>query len=223
MDHLASISSAFDCLKLSIKDGNVYRGYILLAANHPLPVRAAVTEISVMQLAAKGLPKRKRRKYRNHEKRLTTIKENMRQVITPSVNYSRPIATTNCVYELSIIHKNHIQMLDEMGRANFVRQNGYKSVYSIWKLYKCERLHCLLCFYTGMIFSRHCLEPVVSKIVIVDSLKLKLIATSWLFTSSVCPSWIFIVNIFLITILDRFRMAVDQLIAKTRVEYPFTK
>ena len=70
MDHLASISSAFDCLKLSIKDGNVYRGYILLAANHPLPVRVTVTEISVMQLAAKGLPKRKRRKYRNHEKTL---------------------------------------------------------------------------------------------------------------------------------------------------------
>ena len=35
----------------------------------------AVTEISLMQLAAGGLPKRRRRKYRNYEKRLTAIKE----------------------------------------------------------------------------------------------------------------------------------------------------
>ena len=34
----------------------------------------ADTEIRLMQLAARRLPKR-RRKYRNHEKRLTTIKE----------------------------------------------------------------------------------------------------------------------------------------------------
>ena len=53
-------------------------------------------EISLMQLAAGGLPKW-RRKYRKCEKRLTTIKENTRQVTTPSVNYSRPTATEwNC-------------------------------------------------------------------------------------------------------------------------------
>ena len=35
----------------------------------------AVTEISLMQLAAGGLPMRRRRKYRNYGKRLMTIKE----------------------------------------------------------------------------------------------------------------------------------------------------
>ena len=35
----------------------------------------AVTEISLMQLAAGQLPKRRIRKYRNHGKRLTTINE----------------------------------------------------------------------------------------------------------------------------------------------------
>ena len=35
----------------------------------------AATEVSLIQLAAGGLPVRRRRKYRNHEKRLTTIKE----------------------------------------------------------------------------------------------------------------------------------------------------
>ena len=49
--------------------------------------------------------------------------------------------------------------------------------------------------HTGMIFSHHCLEPVVSRIVIVDTLKLEPIAFSRLFTSSVLPI-IFIVNIF---------------------------
>ena len=39
----------------------------------------AVTEISLMQLAAGGQPKR-RRKYRNYEKRFTTIKENYRYI-----------------------------------------------------------------------------------------------------------------------------------------------
>ena len=33
------------------------------------------TEVSLMQLAAGGLPVRRRRKYRRHEKRLLTIKE----------------------------------------------------------------------------------------------------------------------------------------------------
>ena len=137
----------------------------------------------------------------------------MRQVTTLSVNYSRPIATTNCIYKLSILHK----ILDKMGRANFVRQNGYKSTYSVWKLYECERLHCLFVFsYTGMIFSHRCLEPVVSRIVIVDSLKLKLIATSW---SSVLPTLNFYYKHFFY-FETRFRMAIDQLITKTRVEHP---
>ena len=36
--------------------------------------KQAATEVSLMQLAARGLPRR-RRKYRNHENRLKTIKE----------------------------------------------------------------------------------------------------------------------------------------------------
>ena len=35
----------------------------------------AATEVTLMQVAAGGLPVRKRRKYRNHERRLVTIKE----------------------------------------------------------------------------------------------------------------------------------------------------
>ena len=35
----------------------------------------AATEVTLMQLAAGRLPVRKRRKYRNHERRLMTIKE----------------------------------------------------------------------------------------------------------------------------------------------------
>ena len=78
----------------------------------------AVTEFSLMQLAAGGLPKRKRRKYRNHEK--TYYKKNMRQVTTPSVDYVlkahghwveySQFSITNCIYKLSIIHTNHIQI-----------------------------------------------------------------------------------------------------------------
>ena len=46
----------------------------------------AATEVPLMQVAAGGLPVRKRRKYRNHERRLVTIKEKYEVVITPSVN-----------------------------------------------------------------------------------------------------------------------------------------
>ena len=35
----------------------------------------APTEVTLMQIAAGGLPVRKRRKHRNHERRLVTIKE----------------------------------------------------------------------------------------------------------------------------------------------------
>ena len=35
----------------------------------------AATEVTLMQVAARGLPVRKRRKYRNHKRRLMTIKE----------------------------------------------------------------------------------------------------------------------------------------------------
>ena len=48
---------------------NIYEAVTLFQSEQ------AVTEISLMQLAAGGLPKRRRRKYRNYEKRLTTIKE----------------------------------------------------------------------------------------------------------------------------------------------------
>ena len=48
---------------------NIYKAVTLFRSEQ------AVTEISLMQLAAGGLPKRRRRKYRNYEKRLTTIKE----------------------------------------------------------------------------------------------------------------------------------------------------
>ena len=52
---------------------NIYEAVTLFSSEQ------AVTEISLMQLAAGGLPKR-RRKYRNYEKRLTTIKENYRYI-----------------------------------------------------------------------------------------------------------------------------------------------
>ena len=35
----------------------------------------AATEVTLMQVAAGGLPGRKRRKYRKHERRIVTIKE----------------------------------------------------------------------------------------------------------------------------------------------------
>ena len=35
----------------------------------------AAIEVTLMQVAAGGLPERKRRKYRNHKRRLMTIKE----------------------------------------------------------------------------------------------------------------------------------------------------
>ena len=38
-------------------------------------IEQTATEVSVMQLAAGGLPVRRRRKYRRHEKRLLIIKE----------------------------------------------------------------------------------------------------------------------------------------------------
>ena len=38
-------------------------------------IEQTATEVSVMQLAAGGLPVRRRRKCRRHEKRLLTIKE----------------------------------------------------------------------------------------------------------------------------------------------------
>ena len=136
MGHLASIS-AFDCLKF-----NVYRGYILLAASHPLQTM---------------------------KKDLLLLKK-MRQVTTLTVNYSRPIATTNCIFELSIIHKNHIQILDKMGRANFVRQNPCILSENCTNVSVCIAYFFLFVFlsYIGMIFSHHCLEPVVSRIVIVS-------------------------------------------------------
>ena len=45
----------------------------------------AATEVTLMQVAAGRLPVRKRR-YRNHERRLVTIKGSTRWMITPSVN-----------------------------------------------------------------------------------------------------------------------------------------
>ena len=38
-------------------------------------IEQTATEVSLMQLAAGGLPVRRRRKYRRHEKRLLTINE----------------------------------------------------------------------------------------------------------------------------------------------------
>ena len=69
------------------------------------------------------------KEYRKCEKRLTTTKENTRQVTTPSVNYSRPTATgwnCNCLalqIVFTIIHKNYIQIYTH---ANFLRQNGIR-------------------------------------------------------------------------------------------------
>ncbi len=48
---------------------NIYEAITLFQSEQ------AATEVSLMQLAAGGLPVRRRRKYRNHEKRLATIKE----------------------------------------------------------------------------------------------------------------------------------------------------
>ena len=49
-------------------------------------IEQTAIEVSLMQLAAGGLPVRRRRKYRRHEKRLLTIKESMRRATTLSVN-----------------------------------------------------------------------------------------------------------------------------------------
>ena len=78
-------------------------------------IEQAVTEISLMQLAARGLPKRRRRKYRNHEKRHTSINKEeyeagdyilSKRLKANShwVEYSK-FSITNCIY-----HKNHIQI-----------------------------------------------------------------------------------------------------------------
>ena len=48
---------------------NIYEAVELLKAEQ------TATVVSLMQLAAGGLPVRRRRKYRRHEKRLLTIKE----------------------------------------------------------------------------------------------------------------------------------------------------
>ncbi len=48
---------------------NIYEAINLFKAEQ------AATEVSLMQLAAGGVPIRRRRKYRRHEKRLLTIKE----------------------------------------------------------------------------------------------------------------------------------------------------
>ena len=63
----------------------------LFAITSKIDIRNSVNWYSIYcmyvpQLAARGLPKRRRRKYRNHGK-------NMRRVTTLSGNYSRPIAT----------------------------------------------------------------------------------------------------------------------------------
>ena len=55
--------------KLAGKAHPIYKAVILFQSED------AVTEISLMQLAAGRLPKRRIRKYRNHGKRLTTINE----------------------------------------------------------------------------------------------------------------------------------------------------
>ena len=46
----------------------------------------AVTEVTIMEVAAGGRPVRKRKKYINHERKLMTISRSTRRVITPSVN-----------------------------------------------------------------------------------------------------------------------------------------
>ena len=48
---------------------NIYEAVTLFQSEQ------AATEVSIMQLAAGGLPVRRRRKYRNYEKRLMTIRE----------------------------------------------------------------------------------------------------------------------------------------------------
>ena len=48
---------------------NIYKAVELFKAEQ------TATEVSLMQLAVGGLPVRRRRKYRKHEKRLLTIKE----------------------------------------------------------------------------------------------------------------------------------------------------
>ena len=53
--------------KLAGKAHSIYKAVTLFQSEH------AVIEISLMQLAAGRLPKRRIRKYRNHGKRLTTI------------------------------------------------------------------------------------------------------------------------------------------------------
>ncbi len=48
---------------------NIYEAVTLFQSEQ------AATEVIIMQLAAGGLPVRRRRKYRNYEKRLVTIRE----------------------------------------------------------------------------------------------------------------------------------------------------
>ena len=48
---------------------NIYEAVTLFKSEQ------AATEVSLMQLAAGGLPRRRRRKYRNHKNRLKIIKE----------------------------------------------------------------------------------------------------------------------------------------------------
>ena len=59
---------------------NIYEAVTLFQSEQ------AATEVSIMQLAAGGLPARRRRKYRNYEKRLVTIRRSMKQETTAWVN-----------------------------------------------------------------------------------------------------------------------------------------
>ena len=90
-------------------------------------IEQAVTEISLMQLAAGGLPKRRRRKYRNHEKRHTSI--NKEEYEAGDYIDSRPTATgwniaslaLQIVFTIKITFKFR---LNGTSANQFVRRNG---------------------------------------------------------------------------------------------------
>ena len=63
------IRSALKGWKLEKAHPNIYEAVTLFQSEQ------ATTEVSIMQLAAGGLPVHRRKKYRNYEKRLVTIRE----------------------------------------------------------------------------------------------------------------------------------------------------
>ena len=116
--------------KLAGKAHPIYKAVTLFQSEQ------AVTEISLIQLAAGRLPKRRIRKYRNNGKRLTTINEEYEagNYTLWTTQGSQPlggiyiaslaskIIFTN--FRLSI--KITFKFRRNGTRANFVRQNGYK-------------------------------------------------------------------------------------------------